>query len=103
MRLHKYMSECGIASRRASEKLIKEGRVRVNEKVVRELGFVIDPEKDSVVVDNKEIKRPTKRVYIAFNKPEKVITTMKEQFGRESVFDYISKMGKRVYPVGRLD
>ncbi|HOV69841.1 MAG TPA: pseudouridine synthase [Clostridia bacterium] len=103
MRLHKYMAECGVASRRAAEKMIKEGRVRVNDQVVTQLGLKINPDKDSVAVDNIEIRKPAAHTYIAFNKPPKVITTMKEQFGRGSVADYFKGLNKRVYPVGRLD
>ena len=102
MRLNKFLSEAGAASRREADKLITQGRVSVNDRVVTELGTDVNPARDAVTVDNKEV-RPAKKVYIAFHKPPKVITTMKEQFDRPSVADYVKKMGHRVFPVGRLD
>lgn len=103
MRLQKYLAICGIASRRKSEQIILQGRVKVNGKVVNKLGVKIDPDKDIVLVDNKLIKLPKKYIYIAINKPEGYITSVKDQFNRPTVIDLIKEIKERVYPVGRLD
>ncbi|MBS5582146.1 MAG: pseudouridine synthase [Caecibacter sp.] len=101
-RLQKVMSNCGIASRRASEQIILAGRVRVNGVVVKELGTKVDIDKDSILVDGKRIAAQEK-LYFLFNKPKGVITTAHDDQGRETVMDYFKKVGERIYPVGRLD
>lgn len=103
MRLQKYMALCGIASRRKSEKIILEGRVKVNGKVINELGVKIEPEKDTVIVDGKTIKMEEKKVYIMLNKPIGYVTTIKDEFNRNKVIDLIDGVEERIYPVGRLD
>jgi len=103
MRIQKYMAQCGVASRRKSEEIIAQGRVKVNDEVIKELGVQINPSKDIVKVDNKVIKMEKKKVYIALNKPEGYITTSSEQFGRNKVLDLIEDVNERVYPIGRLD
>lgn len=102
MRLQKYMSEAGIASRRKSEELILHGKVSVNGKVVTELGTQVIPGKDKVVYDGKEITINNEYIYILLNKPIGYVTTAKDQFGRDSVLDLV-KTNKRLVPVGRLD
>jgi len=99
-RLQKYLSECGVASRRKSEELILEGKVKVNGKVVRELGTKITS-KDKVFVNDKLIVKEDKEYYL-FYKPEKVVTTTKDEKNRSSVIDFIDTKTK-IYPVGRLD
>lgn len=101
-RLQKVMSNCGVASRRASEQLILDGRVRVNGVVIRELGTKVDPEKDIILVDGKRLESQPKHYYL-FNKPKGVITTAKDDQGRATVMDYFSKEKDRIYAVGRLD
>ena len=101
-RLQKYMAECGVASRRKCEEFILQGKVTVNEKIVNELGTKIDPEKDIVKFEGKEIKQESKKVYILLNKPIGYVTTVEEQFGRDTVMDLV-KVKERVVPVGRLD
>ena len=101
-RLQKVMSNCGVASRRASEQLILAGKVRVNGVVVRELGTKVDLDKDIILVDGKRLEAEKKR-YFLFNKPKGVITTASDDQGRETVMDYFKKVPERIYPVGRLD
>lgn len=101
-RLQKVMSNCGVASRRASEQMILDGRVRVNGVVVRELGTKVDPDKDIVLVDGQRLEMQPKHYYL-FNKPKGVITTSSDDQGRTTVMDYFKKEKDRIYAVGRLD
>lgn len=101
-RLQKVMSNCGVASRRASEQMILDGRVRVNGVIVRELGTKVDPDKDIILVDGTKIESQPKHYYL-FNKPKGVITTAKDDQGRPTVMDYFKKEKDRIYAVGRLD
>lgn len=103
MRINKYIASCGIASRRKSEELIIENRVKVNGKIINELSFQINEEKDKVEVDGKLIGIEKDLVYIMLNKPEGYVTTVKDQFDRKSVIDLVKDVGARVYPIGRLD
>lgn len=103
IRLQKYMALCGVASRRASEELIKNGQVHVNGKVVLEMGTVIDPDKDRVSVDGKTVKPEKRKVYIMLNKPVGIVTSLKDEKGRTVVTDLIEGVDERIYPVGRLD
>ena len=102
MRLQKYMSKCGVASRRHSEELIAQGLVQVNGQVVKTPGTIINPETDVVTTAGKAVK-PPENAYILFNKPRGVVTTMDDPQGRKSVSDYFTEVPVRVYPVGRLD
>ncbi len=101
MRLNKFLSEAGIASRRKADELILEGRIEVNGKVVNQLGFRIDPKKDEVTFDGEPVKMQ-KFVYYLFHKPAGFITSHKDEKGRKTIFDII-KIKERVFPVGRLD
>jgi 23S rRNA pseudouridine2605 synthase len=103
MRIQKYMAQCGVASRRKSEEIIAQGRVKVNDIMVTELGFKINPTKDVVKVDNKIIQMEKKKIYIALNKPEGYVTTVSDQFDRNKVLDLVKEINERVYPIGRLD
>ena len=101
-RLQKFLANSGVASRRKCEELILAGRVKVNGEIVTELGRKIDSDKDVIEFDNKEIKQPKNKIYILLNKPIGYVTTMKDQFDRDSVIDLIN-INERVVPVGRLD
>ncbi|AGB18955.1 pseudouridine synthase [Thermoanaerobacterium thermosaccharolyticum] len=101
-RLQKYLAECGIASRRKSEQLILDGKIKVNGTVIKNLGIKIDPDKDIVEYDGRVVAKVQHNIYIMLNKPTGFITTVKDQFGRPSVLDII-KIKDRIYPVGRLD
>lgn len=103
IRLQKYLAEAQVASRRKSEEIIIAGRVSVNNKVVTELGTKVESDSDIVKVDGKVVRICEKMVYILLNKPEGCVTTVKEQFNRKSVLDYVSDVKERIYPVGRLD
>ncbi len=102
IRLQKYIADCGITSRRKAEELIKQGKIKVNGKVITELGTKINPKEDIVLYNNKEIKNKEKYVYILLNKPIGYVTTVKDQFNRDSVLDLV-KVKERIVPVGRLD
>ena len=102
IRVQKFLAECGIASRRKCEEFITEGRVKVNGVTV-ELGTKVNPEKDKVEFDDKEVRATKKEyTYILLNKPIGVVTTAEDQFERETVLDLV-KVKTRVVPVGRLD
>lgn len=101
-RLQKVMSQAGIASRRESEKIIKEGRVTVNGKVVTELGTKVMPGNDRIMVDGKRIQGE-KLVYIMLNKPKAVLTTLTDPQDRKTVASFVTDIEQRIYPVGRLD
>ncbi len=101
-RLQKYLANCGVASRRKCEEYILQGKVKVNGKIVTELGAKINPEKDTIEFENKRIKENAKHVYILLNKPIGYVTTADDQFGRDTVLDLV-KVRERIVPVGRLD
>lgn len=101
-RLQKVLSASGTASRRASEELIKSGRVAVNG-ITASLGDSADLETDTVTVDGVKISLPTGHTYIVLNKPKGYVTTMSDENGRKCVKDLVSDVGANVYPVGRLD
>lgn len=101
-RLQKILSAAGVASRRASEQLILEGRVTVNGETIRELGTKADPEKDAIKVDGRRIKTDVAQRYIVLYKPKGYVTTRKDPEGRRTVMDLIDD-SQYIYPVGRLD
>lgn len=103
IRLQKYISICGAASRRAAEEMITKGRVRVGKSVVCELGTKVDPESAKVYIDGKLITPVRKKYYIALNKPAGYVTTVSDQFDRRTVIDLVGDISDRLYPVGRLD
>ena len=102
IRLNKYLAMSGVCSRRSADKLITEGKVKINGKVVKELGTVVDEKKDKIDVYNSETKIEKKKVYIMLNKPAGYITTSKEQFGRDYIMQLIHEK-ERVFSIGRLD
>jgi len=102
VRLQKYMSECGIASRRKSEELIADNKVKVNGEPAK-LGDKIDPQKDIVTVNGKKVLHNSKPRYIMLHKPRGYVTTMDDELGRKCVVELIGEIKERVYPIGRLD
>ena len=102
-RLQKYLAQAGVASRRKCEEYIEQGRVKVNGKTITELGTKVNPETDKVEFDNKLISKQNEEyTYILLNKPIDYVTTVKDQFNRNTVLDLV-KVNKRLVPVGRLD
>lgn len=100
-RLQKVLAQAGVASRREAEEYILAGRVKVNGKVVKELGTKVGPDA-FIMVDGHPIHRERK-TYLLFYKPRGVVTTMKDPEGRKSIADFVKDIPQRVYPVGRLD
>jgi 23S rRNA pseudouridine2605 synthase len=102
IRLNKFLSTAGVASRRTADRMIEEGRVQINGKVVTSLGVKIDPRKDMVFVNGKQAVILDDTVYIVLNKPNDSITTARDERGRTTVMEYV-KVRERVFPIGRLD
>ena len=100
-RLQKILSDRGVASRRASEEIIKAGRITVNGRVAA-LGDSADPETDEILLDGQSLPDRQKTVYIMLNKPRGFVTTLSDEKGRKTVTELVD-CGLRVYPVGRLD
>jgi len=100
-RINKYISDSGVSSRRKAEEYILQGRISVNNKVITNLSFKIDDEKDTVMLDGEKIS-PRKHLYYLLNKPEGYITSTKDEKNRRVVTELI-KPKERIYPVGRLD
>lgn len=97
------MATAGVASRRHCDEIITQGRVRVNAKVVKKLGTIIDPNRDLVTVDDKPIRIKDNFVYLMLNKPTGVVTTVRDPYGRPTVLKFIKNQKARIWPVGRLD
>ncbi len=102
VRLQKHLADAGIASRRASEEIIRAGRVSVNGHVIREMGTKIDPGHDSVTVDGAQVK-PKRKLYVALNKPVGYVSTRSDPHGRRTVGELLPKEWGNLYTVGRLD
>jgi 23S rRNA pseudouridine2605 synthase len=102
VRLQKFLSECGVASRRASEQLIADGRVQVNGEVAT-LGRSVEPETDTITLDGRELRQEQRLTYVLLNKPRGTVTTAKDTHGRKTVLDCLEGVKERVFPVGRLD
>ena len=102
-RLQKILSQAGIASRRASEKLMLDGRVTVNGTTVTELGTKADPAHDDIRVDGSRIRKAERHVYLLLNKPRGYVTTRSDPQKRATVLDLVKGVREYIYPVGRLD
>ncbi len=103
LRLHKFLAQAGLASRRHAEGLIKDGRVRVNGQLITELGAKIDPEKDEVSVDGRAVRAAEARTTVVLQKPVGVVTTMSDPEGRRTVAALVAREPYRLVPIGRLD
>jgi 23S rRNA pseudouridine2605 synthase len=102
IRLNKFLSTAGVTSRRNADRMIQDGLVKINGRVVTDLGVKIDPQHDKIFVNEKQVTILDEPVYIVFNKPKDCITTVRDERGRTTVMDYV-KVRHRIYPIGRLD
>jgi 23S rRNA pseudouridine2605 synthase len=102
-RIQKILAKAGIASRREAERMVAEGRVMVNGKVIETLGFKADPSKDHIKVDGKRLPHVEPKVTLLLNKPRGYLSTVDDPQGRPTIMDLLKKVEWRVYPVGRLD
>jgi pseudouridine synthase len=103
LRLQKILAMAGVASRRAAEELIRQGRVSVNGRTVLELGTKADPARDEIRVDGRRLKGPERLRYLLLNKPAGVVTTRSDPGRRPTVLHLLQGVREYVYPVGRLD
>ena len=104
MRINKYIASSGLCSRRAAEEYIKNGQVKVNNKVITDLATDIDETNDTVVIAGNKITPVTHMIYIMFYKPKGCISTLSDDKDRKTIMDYLGDFaGKRIYPIGRLD
>ena len=102
VRLQKFLADSGVASRRASEQFILDGRVAVNGEITRLLGTKVDPAHDRVALDGKQL-RPKRKLYLALNKPRGFVCSRKDERGRRTIYELIPKEWDNLYSVGRLD
>lgn len=102
VRLQKFLADAGVASRRSAEKLIEEGKVKVNGQIVKQLGTKVDPQVDVIEYNGKTIIVETQHVYYMLHKPVRYVTTASDEKGRKTVLDLL-KVKERVFPIGRLD
>lgn len=102
IRLQKFLSEAGVASRRKAEEMIRNGSVKVNG-VTAQIGDSVDPKKDTVLVKGKKVVKQNSMRYILLNKPRGYVTTTDDELGRKCVLELVRDVKERIYPVGRLD
>ena len=102
IRLQKFLSEAGVASRRKAEEMIRNGSVKVNG-VTAQIGDSVDPKRDTVTVKGKKVRKESNMRYILLNKPRGYVTTTDDELGRKCVLELVRDVKERVYPVGRLD
>lgn len=103
MRINKYLALCGIASRRACDQLITDGKVMLNGRLLKELGKEINPKVDIVIVEGKRVKAIENHVYLMLNKPKGYVCTTNDDKERRTVLDLIKDCDERIFPIGRLD
>lgn len=103
VRLQKFLAQCGIASRRRAEELIRAGRVEVDGRQVTEMGAKIDPQTQTVRCDGKTVSLPDELIYVLLNKPRGYVTTLSDPQGRPVVTSLLKDIPVRLFPVGRLD
>jgi len=103
IRINKFLAQCNLGSRRGVESIIKDGKVKVNGKVVTDLSMQIDPDNDEVVVGRKKVALISDKIYIMLNKPKKYLVTASDDFDRKTVFHILPDFGVHLFAVGRLD
>jgi len=103
MRINKYLASCGIASRRKSEELVLEGKVKINGRVIKDLAYLVK-KTDLVTVDNKKVFVNERHIYLMLNKPKGFVSTTSDDLGRKTVLDLAPAFrDTRLFPIGRLD
>jgi pseudouridine synthase len=103
IRLNKFLAQAGVASRREVDRMIVEGKIKVNGRIVRTLGTKIDDEKDRVEFGDKRVEKEEGLVYLMLNKPSGYLVTLKDPFRRPTIKELLPSLKQRIYPVGRLD
>ncbi len=103
VRINKYLSMCGITSRRGADDLITQGKVTINDLLLTERGAVVDTDIDVVAVDGVVAKLVEELIYVLLNKPVSTMTTLDDPYKRRTIVHYLKNLAQRVYPVGRLD
>lgn len=103
IRINKYLSMCGVTSRRGADRLIEKGQVTINNETVEKPGALVDDQQDTVRVNGTEVKPVEAKLYVLLNKPRMVMTTLHDPFRRRTVRHFMKDIPERVYPVGRLD
>jgi len=104
MRLQKYLSRCGLGSRRSCETLIEAGRVSVNGQIITEQGISVDPSAEKVCVDGRPVRAKRKRLVLMLHKPAGYVTTRSDPYGKQTVYELLPQsLRLEVFPVGRLD
>jgi 23S rRNA pseudouridine2605 synthase len=102
VRLQKFLAEAGVASRRAGEQMILEGRVAVNGQTIQQLGSRVDPVHDRVTVDGQSV-RAKRKIYLALNKPRGRVCSRKDELQRPTIYELLPKEWGHLHSVGRLD
>lgn len=102
MRINKFLAGCGVAGRRGADKLVSEGKVKVNGKLVTELGYDVDMYNDTVTVEGRRVKYKSRDYYVMLHKPKGYVCTAKDELGRKTVMELID-VKARLFTVGRLD
>lgn len=103
IRLHKFLADCGLASRRKAEALISAGKVRVNGEVVTKMGVVIDKARDKIYLEGRLVRPEKKKIYLKLNKPPGYVSSCRGQRGEKTVLDLVKAIPQRLFPIGRLD
>lgn len=103
MRINKFLAQAGVASRRACEELIKQGKVKINDAPVTNLATQVNPDIDKVTVNGKQVCLASKKIYLMLNKPPGYIVTATDPYNRKTIFNLLPELPARVFPVGRLD
>ncbi len=103
VRLHKFLAQCGIASRRKAESYIAQGRIMIDGHIVTDMGTKIVPNKHIILFDGKPVQLEEKKIYILLNKPKGYVTTLSDPQGRPIVTSLVTDIQARLFPVGRLD
>ncbi len=103
VRINKYLAQCNLGSRRKVEDLVKEGKITLNGKTVKELSVKIDPDNDIIEYNGNKIEYNFEKIYLILNKPKKYITTKNDEFDRNTVYQLLPDFNQNMFSVGRLD